>query len=326
MKDEERSQTVLIVDDTPDNIRILMETLKGDYKILAATSGEKALNASNWPVLPDLIILDIMMPGMNGYEVCRKLKEDERIKDIPVLFMSALNETTDKVKAFSAGGVDYITKPFQAEEVRARVQTHMAMRRLQKELQELNRELAEANQQLERLANLDGLTQIANRRHFNNTLEKEWLRMVREKLPISLILIDIDYFKRYNDTYGHLAGDECLKKVAQCIYCTAKRPADLVARYGGEEFVVLMPNTHIKGALTVAEEIRNGIRELKIEHSASDVSLFLSLSMGICGKTPGRASSPEALLAEADTALYKAKNSGRNRIVAQGIEDDQGRK
>lgn len=320
MDKKARPQTILIVDDTPENIHILLETLRQGHKILAATTGEQALRTAKSDHPPDLIILDILMPGMDGYEVCKRLKEDGQTRDIPILFISALGETTDKVRAFRSGGVDYITKPFQTEEVLARVETHLALRRMQKELQEVNNELEKANFELERLANLDGLTQIPNRRHFDSVLGNEWKRMTREKDPVSLIMCDIDYFKRYNDTYGHIAGDECLKKVAQSVCCMLKRPADLVARYGGEEFAVLLPKTTPDGALAVANEILSGIRDLKIEHISSDISPFVTMSVGVGGMVPETDIRPEALVERTDKALYRAKANGRNRIEMDTIK------
>ncbi len=314
MDKNKRSQTILIVDDSPENIHILMETLKQGHKILAATSGVRALEIAMSENPPDLIVLDIIMPGMDGYEVCERLKTDQRTCNIPILFISALDETTDKVKAFLSGGVDYITKPFQTEEVLARVQTHLSLRRMQKKLQEVNSELAQVNLELERLANLDGLTQIPNRRHFDNVLRNEWKRMLRENKPISLIMCDIDYFKRFNDTYGHIAGDECLKKVVQGICGTHKRPADLVARFGGEEFAVLLPNTDLEGASAVANEVLSGIRDLKIVHISSDITPFVTMSIGVGEIVPTVGVPPEVLVELSDKALYRAKDNGRNRI------------
>jgi diguanylate cyclase (GGDEF)-like protein len=268
------------------------------------------------------------MDGMDGFEVCRRLKSDASVRDIPVLFISALDDIIDKVKAFQVGGVDYITKPFQVEEVLARVETHMMQHHMQKQLEEQNvrlryeiterkrveAELEKSNRELARLASFDGLTRIANRRHFDHCLEKEWGRMARQKASLSLILCDIDFFKRYNDTYGHQAGDDCLKKVAQTISRAIKRPADLVARYGGEEFVILLPKTDLSGAVKIVEDIKRKIRNLQIEHAKSDVSPYVSLSMGICTMRPDRETLSTELVAVADRALYQAKKTGRDRV------------
>jgi len=265
---------------------------------------------------------------MDGFEVCRRLKSDALAKDIPVIFISALNGTFDKVKAFQIGGVDYITKPFQVEEVLARVETHMMLHHIQKQSEEQNvrlrheiterkrveAELEKSNQELARLANFDGLTRIANRRYFDRCLENEWSRLVRQKAALSLILCDIDFFKRYNDTYGHQAGDDCLKKVARTIQRAIKRPADLVARYGGEEFVILLPQTDLNGAVKITEDIKRKIRNLQIDHAESDVSPYVSLSMGTCTMRPDQETLSAELVAAADRALYQAKKNGRDRV------------
>lgn len=234
---------VMIVDDTLPNLRLLstMLTEKG-YKVRGVTNGETALTAVSFAP-PDLILLDISMPDMDGYEVCRRLKANEQTKQIPVIFISAMNEVLDKVRAFAIGGVDYITKPYHVEEVLMRVKTHLTLRHLQVELEQ-------ANAELRRLVTLDGLTQIANRRRFDEYLTQEWLRSAREQQPLALVFCDIDYFKPYNDTYGHQAGDDCLRQVAQTLETVAHRPADLAARYGGEEFALILPNTPQSGAGT----------------------------------------------------------------------------
>ena len=319
---------ILIVDDTTENLTVLRQMLTANgYRVRPAINGEIALKTIQTS-LPDLILLDIMMDGMDGFEVCRRLKSDAMAKDIPVIFISALNGTIDKVKAFQIGGVDYITKPFQVEEVLARVETHMKLHHMQKQVEEQNvrlqheiterkrveAELEKSNRELARLASFDGLTRIANRRYFDHCLEKEWGRLARQKAELSLILCDIDFFKRYNDTYGHQIGDDCLKKVAQTIRRAIKRPADLVARYGGEEFVVLLPQTDLNGAVKIAEDIKREVRDLQIEHVKSDVSPYVSLSMGICTMRPDQETLSAEIVAVADRALYQAKKTGRDRV------------
>lgn len=315
---------ILIVDDNPDNLTILREILsEKEYRVRPALSGEIALKAIQTG-MPDLILLDVIMPGMSGFEVCSTLKSDPQTMDVPIIFISALSETEDKVKGFQAGGVDFISKPFNAAEVVARVQTHLTLRKMHlqllAEIEERKRTeiaLEKANEELERLASMDGLTQIANRRQFDSFLQKEWKRLRRDKAPLSLILCDIDFFKRYNDTYGHIAGDKCLKEVAQGISKAVKRPADLVARYGGEEFAVILTNTDLEGAFQVAEEIQDEISKLKIPHEQSDVSQFVSLSMGVSSIIPDGSSESEAFVDGVDKYLYQAKETGRNKIVAQ---------
>jgi diguanylate cyclase (GGDEF)-like protein len=329
------ANNILIVDDTPENLSVLRQMLtEHGYRVRPALSGDIALKAAEAET-PDLILLDVVMPGMDGFEICGKLKSEASTSDIPVLFISALDETQDKVNGFEAGGVDYITKPFHTAEVLARVRTHLALRYMQKRMEEQNtllldeieeRKRAEtalerANRKLERLATLDGLTKIPNRRQFNLYLRQEWKRLTREQVPISIILCDIDYFKNYNDVYGHVAGDKCLRRVAQGIRRSVNRPADLVARYGGEEFAVVMSNTDIEGAIMVAEEIKKGIDALRIPHARSDVGQYVSLSMGVDSTVPQRSEEPEGFINSVDQFLYQAKDCGRNRI-ASGIRPE----
>src|SRR5919202_918521 len=243
--------------------------------------------------------------------------------------MTALSQTSVVVRGFQLGAVDYITKPTQQEIILARITTHLTIQKLQHSLQKRNiqlqqeiqqRQLAEAalqkaNEELQRLATLDGLTQVANRRCFDECLTKAWQILVRERLPLSLLLCDVDFFKRYNDSKGHQAGDECLQQVAQAMKRAVKRPADLVARYGGEEFVVILPNTNGEGALKVAEEIRLSLRRLGVTHPKSPISEYVTISLGVSCTVPCDEASPENLIAAADRALYQAKESGRDRAV-----------
>lgn len=325
---------ILVVDDKPDNLRLLSTMLtEQGYKVRKVISGELALKACQI-MPPDLILLDINMPNMNGYMVCQKLKSSSDTQDIPVIFISALDDVLDKVEAFAYGGADYITKPFEIQEVLARVKNQLTIRQLQKKLQLQNdllsqeikerqraeAELQKANQELHRLATLDGLTQVANRRCFEEYFNLEWRRLQREKAPLSFILCDVDYFKLYNDTYGHLAGDSCLKQIAQAINDTLKRPADLVARYGGEEFAIILPNTTIEGAVHVAELVQQNIKKLQIIHSKSSASEFVTLSIGISCVIPQLSLAPLQLIDITDEALYAAKAQGRNCLVTKILE------
>ena len=339
--------SILIVDDTHANLRLLSGILiEQGYNVRPATNGDHALTAARAEV-PDLILLDIKMPEMSGYEVCERLKGDERTRDVPVVFISALSETFDKIKAFSLGAVDYITKPFQYEEVLARVKTHLTIRRQQQKIQQQNsileaknkavrelntqlqqeiferrraeKALEDANRELQRLASLDGLTQLANRRRFDGYLQQEWLRMAREQLPLSIILCDIDHFKHYNDSYGHQAGDECLRQVARCMLGASRRPTDLVARYGGEEFIIILSNTEAEGAMHVAQRLQREIETLQIPHNQSPVKPYVTLSMGVSNSIPVPELSSEQLIEAADKALYEVKNQGRNGIRFQTL-------
>ncbi|HAX78688.1 MAG TPA: diguanylate cyclase [Cyanobacteria bacterium UBA11372] len=481
------SSDILVIDDSPTNLSLLTQMLSEQgYNVRVAPNGKLALQSALTNP-PDLILLDIMMPSMDGYEICEELKADERTRDIPVIFLSGLNEAVDKVQAFAVGGVDYVTKPFEPLEILARIENQLRLRSLQLQLQEQNAQLQllltttqaiskaanvdsalkvilekicqtigwnfgeawlpnphlkalvcsrgwyasdssllpfrqhsqgltfppnvglpgrvwlskkpawiedisqtnercfrrlkiaaavgiksalgvpiivgdrvsavlvflhknqiapderlielvnavatqlgaliqrkkaetalkKANQELERLAALDGLTSVANRRQFDKILQQEWYRLKREQLPLSLIMCDVDYFKRYNDRYGHLEGDNCLKQVASAIASASRRPADLVARYGGEEFAVILPNTSAEGALKVAELIRKQVQQLKIPHVLSGASQYVSLSLGVSTIVPNADSSPLELIEIADLALYAAKQQGRNCAVGR---------
>ncbi|MEW6491537.1 MAG: PleD family two-component system response regulator [Cyanobacteriota bacterium] len=321
--------TILIVDDSPSNLEVVCEFLRDSgFIVLIAQDGERAIHIAQFDS-PDVIFLDIIMPGMDGFETCRRLKANESTKDIPVIFMTALSQTAVVVKGFQLGAVDYIIKPSQKEIILARVTTHLTIQKLKHSLQvqntQLQREiqqrqqaeaaLQKANQELHRLVTLDALTQLANRRRFDEYLKKIWLILVREQLPLSLLLCDIDFFKLYNDSKGHQAGDECLYQVAQAMKSAVKRPADLVARYGGEEFAVILPNTPGEGALQVAEEVHSAVRALCIPHPKSPINKCVTLSLGVSCTIPWYQGSPEALIDAADRGLYQAKQLGRDRAI-----------
>lgn len=329
---ETYSGDILIVDDVPENLHVLFAMLsEHGYEVRRVINGKQALNAARTDP-PDLILLDIRMPDLDGYDVCEQLKADSATANIPVIFLSALDRTLDKVKAFAVGGVDYITKPFQTEEVLARVKTQLVLQHQQARLQQeiLERQKAEAalqraNEQLRRIANLDGLTQVANRRRFDRYLYAEWKRLARERQPLSLLLADVDYFKSYNDTYGHLAGDDCLRELAVVLTQVAKRPADLVARYGGEEFAAILPNTPERGAIRIAERLQEALALRQLPHKTSPLSDRLTLSIGIASQVPRLSLSCTSLVAQADSALYRAKSQGRNMFCAYTPEIDAGK-
>ena len=298
---ESPRRKILIVDDVPANIKLLGEALRTDHDIFIATSGEKALEIA-LNQLPDLVLLDVMMPEMDGYEVCRRLKEDDRTKGIPVIFITAKDQSEDELRGLEVGAVDYVTKPFYLPIAKARVNTQLRLR--------------SKEELLERLANLDGLTEIPNRRSFDEYLDQEWRRARRNETPLSLILMDIDFFKKFNDNYGHGAGDTCLRQVAQALRGVLQRAGDMVARYGGEEFVAVLPETRLEAAAAVAEKMRAIVAALSIPHLFSEAGDTVSLSLGVADAVPAEGSSVAELLRAADSNLYRAKESGRNRVVS----------
>jgi diguanylate cyclase (GGDEF)-like protein len=296
----------LVVDDVSANLQVLTGMLKDSgYKVRPVPSGKLALLAAQHHP-PDLILLDINMPEMNGYEVCARLKADDKLKGIPVIFISALTEQLDKVTAFTIGGVDYITKPFQMEELHARVETHLKLRRLQIELEETNARLAKANGRLEVLAVTDGLTGLKNRRAFQEKLQEEVRRVARYSASLSLLLLDVDHFKQFNDTFGHLAGDSVLRDVARLLE-EISRSTDFVARYGGEEFVILLPNTDKQGSLVLAEKVRKAVERRDWRDRPISVSIGVATMAAANGDGM-------ALVKEADAALYYSKKNGRNCV------------
>jgi diguanylate cyclase (GGDEF)-like protein len=305
MKNREELPTLLIVDDTPENIKILIETLKDDYKIVVATSGERALEMlDSGQNLPDLILLDIIMPGIDGYEVCKWLKNNDRTRNIPVIFVTAISEVMDESKGFRLGAVDYIAKPFHPPIVKARVQTHINLK-MKSDI-------------LEMLASVDPLTCIANRRKFNEVIQKEWKRAQRYNCFLSVIMIDVDNFKQYNDHYGHASGDVCLKSIAKALQESVKRPSDFVARYGGEEFVAILPEIDSRGAEHVGSLIKQAVETLNILHEYSDVADHVTVSMGIATMTPASdTESHTRIVEEADQLLYAAKKTGKNKFLVK---------
>ena len=332
---------ILIVDDKPENLRLLATMLsKQGYDTRTAISGKLCLRAAK-AIVPDLILLDINMPEMNGYEVCQRLRKETLTQNVPIIFLSALNEPSDKVKAFQSGGNDYVSKPFQVEEVEIRIANQLKINFLQKQLEAQKQklklqnshlqaeiesriaaetQLLQINQQLQILATKDSLTQLANRHVFDRFLSQEWRRMCREKQPLGLILCDVDYFKRYNDCFGHQTGDRCLQQVARAISAVVKRPADLVARYGGEEFAVILPNTSARGVICVAEKIRQQVESLQIDHPESSATNYVTLSLGGVSAVPTPETDPQALIQISDDALYEAKQKGRNRAISRSLD------
>ncbi len=298
-------QTVLIVDDEPNNIAILSMNLSTWCRVLVANSGAQALQRVGENQV-DLILLDIMMPGVDGHEVCRTLKGNAATKDIPIIFLTAKGDVEDETFGLDLGAVDYIKKPFSLPIVRARVKTHLELKR--------------KTDILETLAALDGLTDIPNRRLFERFLEREWKRALRNRKPLSVIMLDVDHFKLFNDHYGHPEGDECLRRLARVLADSLRRPADLMARYGGEEFVAVLVDTDMEGAKNVAGQMLENVNALRIPHEYSKTAPHVTISIGIASTVPERESeSPHDLVGAADKRLYQAKEKGRNRIKGDDL-------
>jgi diguanylate cyclase (GGDEF)-like protein len=295
-----KQQTILIVDDAKENINVLAELLRSNFKIRAATSGERAINIAFSDNPPDLILLDVMMPNMDGYEVCKRLKSSSQTKNIPIIFITGRVSEKDEVYGFTLGAIDYITKPFNPVVVRMRVNTHAELKRY--------------HDYLEDISYLDGLTGIANRRKFNEYLDSTWNFGERVHLPISMILMDIDHFKQYNDNYGHIEGDACLIQIAHALFEAVVRKTDFVARYGGEEFAYILPNTDLDSAVVIAERLRLSIISLQIPHDYSSTGNNVTISLGVATIIPVINTSCSVLIKAADEALYRAKEDGRNKV------------
>lgn len=291
---------ILIVDDEPANIDLLAAVLESDGEILFATTGASALAVAETE-RPDIVLLDVVMPDLDGYEVCRRLKDNPVTEAIPVIFITSLNQETDEEAGLAAGAVDYVAKPISAPITRARVRTHLELKRHRDRLTDL--------------AYMDGLTGVANRRRFDEYAALEWRRARRHHRPVSVLMIDVDRFKHYNDRYGHLQGDACLQRVASALRRQLNRPADLLARYGGEEFVCILPETPGEGAHTLAERMRQAVEQLGIEHQGAPEDQRVTVSIGVASTVVDVASSLEETLAAADAHLYRAKASGRNRVA-----------
>lgn len=295
----DKKQTVLIVDDVTQNIVILNTTLKDEYKTLFAKSGEEALKIAK-ENKPDLILLDVMMPGMNGFEVCKELKKHDELKNIPVIFVTALNDSGNESEGLNLGAVDYIRKPYNIDIVKLRVRNHLKMK--------------EYRDELIRLSNTDRLTAIPNRRAVMGAFEREIKRAIRNQINIGFIMLDIDFFKNYNDNYGHIAGDVTLYNVAQAISNVLKRPTDMVGRYGGEEFLSILPDTDKNGIMKISTDMLEAVSHLRIPHQYSQVSDVITISIGACSLIPEYDKPVEYYVDLADKALYHSKNTGRNRI------------
>ena len=298
---------ILLVDDQVVNIKILHQLLQADYDIYMARDGHQAIDMCK-KVKPDIVLLDIEMPMLNGFDVCAHLKKDSDTEDVAVIFVSGHFDEDKEVKGFQLGAVDFIHKPINPVITKARIKNQM-MAKSQTDL-------------LRSIALLDGLTGVANRRKFDQVLPVTWLQCAREKQPLTIILLDIDFFKHFNDTYGHTEGDTCLRVVAQKIQDTVNRPYDLVARYGGEEFICVLPNTDVIGGTYVAQQIVDSIVSMKIAHINSPISSYVTVTAGVSTIVPMYDMPNKILVEAADKQLYLAKDRGRNRVLGCLVEEN----
>ena len=313
---------VLLVDDQPFVAEMLRRQLTNekDINFHYCQDPSQAVGTAE-KIGPTVILLDITMPEISGLTICQFIRAHPATRDIPVVMLSSNDDAVTKAEAFAAGANDYLVKLPDAVELVARLRYHSAayVRKLQRDdayraLRASQMKLEELNMQLLKLANVDGLTGIANRRHFDERLGVEWLRALRNRRPLTLIMFDVDWFKQYNDKFGHLEGDECLKRIARSAQEIVSRPADTVARYGGEEFIVLLPETDSGGALTVAEKLRADIEALHLPNPDSTVSPHITVSLGVTTVVPAANSDPTECIKLVDEALYRAKQAGRNRL------------
>jgi len=292
-----KNSSILLVDDDPVIIHRISRILSEVATLRFATNGEVALRLAR-EAIPDLILLDSEMPGMSGFEICEVLKADPEFADVPVIFVTSHSDTAVHVAGLELGAVDFIAKPISEPLLLARVKTQLRIKHLADELR--------------RISTVDALTGLANRRRLDERLEREWLRSMRDQDPIALLLVDVDFFKLYNDHYGHPEGDACLQAVARVLMENCQRPADLAARYGGEEFAILLPQTSLAGAELVAQRVLDAMDRQSMPHVASSIASHVTVSVGIgYVDVPGSEGQVRDMVAAADQALYAAKSAGR---------------
>jgi diguanylate cyclase (GGDEF)-like protein len=306
---------ILVVDDS--------KTLRYATAKMIERMGHLAIVASNGVEAielfeqekPGLVLLDVMMPDVDGYKVAKQIRTMSADEWVPIIFLSAKEDDQDLERGIEAGGDDYLVKPVSYVVLNSKIRAMQRINDMRQKLLYLSRELASANRELERISHQDGLTGIANRRYFDYFVNRELALARRTQADISLILCDVDFFKKFNDNYGHLSGDECLRKVATAIKGCCRRPTDLAARYGGEEFVMVLPNTNYAGAVLVAESMRVAVENLAIAHGFSQAAPVVTLSAGILACIPTDDTTVDAMITKADEALYQAKQTGRNRYI-----------
>ena len=296
---------LLVVDDQPINIQVMHQVFGADYQVFMATNGAQALGICQANP-PDLVLLDVVMPGMDGFEVCSRLKASDATRNIPVIFVTAHTSAAQETHGLSVGAVDFISKPVNPAVVQARVKTHLTLK-FQSDL-------------LRNLVFLDGLSGVYNRRYFDQQLGVEWGRASRNGAPLSIIMVDVDHFKLFNDRYGHQAGDDCLRQIALTLKADLRRPADLVARYGGEEFACILPDTGFDDALAMAREMERMVRARKIPHEFSQFDGVITASMGLATRTVQASGDAVSLLGLANAQLHQAKQTGRGRVCGAKLD------
>ena len=323
-----KKPSILIVDDRPENLLTLEQVLESpDLDVIRAESGHEALEKTLDYEFA-LILLDVQMPVMDGYETATLLRGNKRTKNIPIIFVTAANKEEAHVfRGYGSGAVDYLFKPLAADVLTSKVKIFLELHNQRQlleektreldakvaELEALKYELEESNEKLRQLSSLDGLTDLPNRRFFDETLVREWQRGRRKQTPLTLIIADIDHFKAYNDAYGHVIGDDCLKKVARGLDKSILRDVDIIARYGGEEFAAILPETDQEGGILIAERMLEAIRKLNITHEQSKTADHVTVSLGVATTIPQDSGNATRLIQAADRALYTAKASGRNQ-------------
>jgi diguanylate cyclase (GGDEF)-like protein len=302
---------LLIVDDQPANIELIHQIFRGQFQVFVALCGEQAIKlCADNP--PDIVLMDVVMPGIGGLAACRLLHQAEATREVPIIFVTSGRETEEEEACWDAGAVDFVSRPVLATTLRNRVRVHLMLKR--------------QSDQLRALAYVDGLTGIANRRCFDERFLAEWQRCQRNGEDLSLILVDVDFFKLYNDHYGHQAGDDCLRTLSATLKANLVRPMDLIARYGGEEFVCLLPATSYEGACVVANVLEGAARKLHIDHVFPNDSSSVTISLGVASVAVSAGQSMSALLELADQQLYQAKKAGRGRVCGARLKvADQGK-
>ena len=303
-----KRSVVLIVDDEVSNIEILSAALEDDYEICFATSADEAFELLR-NVMPDLVLLDVLMPGTDGYAVCRRIKADILLSDIPIIFTTALGDEEAEIIGLELGAIDYIAKPISPAIVQARVRNHLEMKRLRDQLAELSV--------------TDALTGLGNRRRLESSLTNEFARLMRTRDNLSIIILDIDFFKKFNDRYGHSEGDRCIMQVASTLHRAVRRAADIAVRYGGEEFACILPGLEHVEAMQIANAISERISALGIPHDGSDTASFVTVSIGVATSPCVPGPLPTCWVTAADTQLYLAKKAGRNRVIGRVFTADE---